>query len=424
MKEFVKNGKKLKSGVKKWIIPVVEAGIVLMVIVILLVRAAQKAVNLNEYVSLKIEGVDTMGKATLKWDYDGLDKAIAEATGKNIDEDSIEDWETFANVLSDMEEVSEASEGITMNIDKSENLSNGDRVKVTAVIDKNVEKQVGVKFKFKTIEQKVEGLKEAKTLTLDELYQDVNVEFTGTSPNAVIKITNNSTDPYLSTLKFMPKRDDGEIGNVGYVKGEKAVVTVEYDASEASNAGYILDDVDKEYEVKDVDAYALKFDELDKDTVKNIYDAAMGYFDKVLISKSIGLFGPSVHLTIDDKYGDLSYADGITNYDVDKVFLLTQKEDAAAAGYTNYVLMSVKFDVNGLSNSRGDRLGDYTGCYLGIYTSEVIVHSDGTIEANTDEEKISDAYATYDEYYNGEILDENFDVEEINWEQYKKDNKW
>lgn len=155
----------------------------LILLSVMLMTGCGKKVDLNECVKLKIEGIDTVGTARVEVDNDKLELLIADTLGIDVPED-VDDLASFGAALSAMEKIEEAKDCIEFIVEPSENLSNGDKVTVSVEIDEAICEELGIKFKFKEIEEKVSGLKEADVISQKELFKDIIVEFTGVAPEA------------------------------------------------------------------------------------------------------------------------------------------------------------------------------------------------------------------------------------------------
>ena len=198
-------------------------GVILGIILgsVLLTGCGEETVNLNECVDVKISGIDEKGKAEVEVDYDKMENLLAKAMKIDLDEENIESFGDLGSAMDDLDTITEAEDCVEFQVEPSENLKNGDKVKVKVVIDEETAKDFKIKFKFDEIEKKVEGLQEAIKITQEELFKDIVVEFVGIAPDAEIQIRNTSKDKVISKLSF--RADE----NSGLDKGDTVVVTAD-----------------------------------------------------------------------------------------------------------------------------------------------------------------------------------------------------
>ena len=138
-------------------------GVILGIILgsVLLTGCGEETVNLNECVDVKISGIDEKGKAEVEVDYDKMENLLAKAMKIDLDEENIESFGDLGSAMDDLDTITEAEDCVEFQVEPSENLKNGDKVKVKAVIDEETAKDLKIKFKFDEIVKKVEGLQEA-----------------------------------------------------------------------------------------------------------------------------------------------------------------------------------------------------------------------------------------------------------------------
>ncbi len=102
----------------------------------------------KEYLSVSFKGYDGYGTATVSLDREEL---IAKLYGKDATD----------------EEQDAVHDGVSVSVDGSEALSNGDKVKVTVDVDK--ESAVASKIKFETYTYDVSGLTETTEISSQDL---------------------------------------------------------------------------------------------------------------------------------------------------------------------------------------------------------------------------------------------------------------
>lgn len=147
----------------------------------------------------------------------------------------------------------------TVKIEPEEGLSNGDKVKVTVVVDENkTDKIKGGEKEFT-----VEGLDEPKVLTTKDVEKNLVLNFNGVSGRGVAQIDNIFDESPMNDIQFKIE-NDGKLKN-----GDKAKVVLDKDTEKYLNSsGYILDkDFQPSFEVEDLDIVAEKATD-----IKNLKD--------------------------------------------------------------------------------------------------------------------------------------------------------
>ena len=247
-------------------IGIIAAAVVLVLVVaVVLIKTHKTKIDLQDYAKVNFSGYDKYGKAELDFDNVKFMKDFAEAAGIG---DDLEDYESISDLYDldkgDLKDITEAVaifEEITTGckLDKESGLKNGDTVKLTFKFDNDKAKEFGVKFVGDDLEVKASGLKEVKEI---DPFQDVKVEFSGTSPDVSVSVENESQEEGISGLYFKAEPDDD------LKVGDKVKVTVDYDEdSFIEEYGCILKVTEKEYTVEKVDAYLTAANELNDDVV-------------------------------------------------------------------------------------------------------------------------------------------------------------
>lgn len=136
-------------------------GVILGIILgsVLLTGCGEETVNLNECVDVKISGIDEKGKAEVEVDYDKMENLLAKAMKIDLDEENIESFGDLGSAMDDLDTITEAEDCVEFQVEPSENLKNGDKVKVKVVIDEETAKDFKIKFKFDEIEKRWKGFR-------------------------------------------------------------------------------------------------------------------------------------------------------------------------------------------------------------------------------------------------------------------------
>jgi hypothetical protein len=204
----------------------------------LLSACGMSAKDMSEYVDVDFSGYDTKGTATFTVDED---KMYKDAVG--YEEGDMPDQKT----IDEMNHIADAYE---IKLDKDDNLSNGDKVKVTVTVDDQQTKKI--KSGEKTVE--VKGLEKPETLTNDMVTKGLVFNFNGVSGRGVAQMDAVFDSPVLNGVAFEVK-EDGQLKN-----GDQATITVSKDEEVALNEqGIVLaKDFAPTVEVKGLDEVAAK----------------------------------------------------------------------------------------------------------------------------------------------------------------------
>lgn len=383
----------------------------MVVLSVMLMTGCGKKVDLNECVKLKVEGVDTVGTARVEVDDDKLELMIAEVLGIDVPDD-VDDLASFGAALSAMEKIEEARDCIEFIVEPSENLSNGDKVTVSAEIDEVTCEELGIKFKFKQIKEKVSGLKEANVISQKELFKDIVVEFTGVAPEASVQIRNTSKHEFISQLNFeVDKRSNLD-------KGDKIVVTASI-PYEVSSDEYILKETSKEYKVKKVDTYVTSFDQISEEDVKKIMDQARDMVEAQMVTRKL-----EASLNKGTEYlGMLEYCDAINNIELQKSYFFTEKEGITGGRnhFHNDLDIVYKFDVAGMDKGLlFDEKHDYPECYIAISCADLIMTKEGKLQFDIESMEFTKGYTTLDSYYMYEVstVKDTHEIQEVDLTKY------
>ena len=205
--------------------------------------------DVMEYLDVSFYGIDSKGNVDY---YLEENRLIGSALNLGEEVHDFPDEET-------RKEAEAILAAYTIEIEPQENLSNGDEVQVTIVVDKDKSKKIKGGEKKYT----VEGLEEPEILTTEEAEKKLVLNFNGVNGRGVAQIDNVFD---VSPLDYM----DFEIENDGELKnGDKAKLLLDEDFEATLNeGGYILDeDFQPIFEVKGLAEVAEKATD-----IKNLED--------------------------------------------------------------------------------------------------------------------------------------------------------
>ena len=245
-------------------------------------------INLNKYMTISYSGYETIGKAsavfdTEKFEADYKDKIkFTKAANKEFENAKGEIGELGA-LVSDLDDVEAAlaaygftpasllEDGINGSLDRTDGLSNGDKVVYTWTIseqdEKDFEKYLGVKIKYSDIEGTVEGL---ETATLFDPFEGVEIVYSGIAPDGTAQIQNSNTSGVYGYLDYQLDKSY-ELSNGDVIT---ATVTTYYGNNLEDycleNYGMIPSETEKTFTVDGLSSYVASASEISDDIMSKM----------------------------------------------------------------------------------------------------------------------------------------------------------
>ncbi len=230
----------------------------------------REEVNLNDYVNVEYEGYDSMGTAVVTFDYKALKKDFKEVLELTKDgEKEREDLEDEAKDHDYGKSVPELLAAcLDGNLDNTDDLSNGDTITFVWDID---EEQIERLFKcdivYSEIEFEVDSLEEVPTV---DLFEGVNLSFTGTSPFVDVRVDGFSSDLWkYDGLSFRLSPDS----YYGLKNGDTIKIVAEVDGESDINRYFIEnyevvpEALEMEFTVEGLGSYVMSASELSEETL-------------------------------------------------------------------------------------------------------------------------------------------------------------
>ena len=239
--------------VKKFIIGIVALVAIVAGIFFGYKKFHREKVNIEKYVKIKCEGYDGNGTASYDFDYKNFAKDLLKALGlsssKDLEELTEKDkYEKLGECIADMYK--------SMEFDKDKKLSNGDEIVLSFEYDNDLIDKYGIKFTGSEVKYKVKGLDKVKEV---DPFEDVEVTFSGVSPNVSATVKNNSTEESLQYVYYSVDKS--------YDLKEGDEITVSIDADDentAQNYGVVFTQKEKKFKVENVDKYISSTDDIDE----------------------------------------------------------------------------------------------------------------------------------------------------------------
>ena len=353
----------VKKGVSKPVIFGIIGGAVFLVaaiitlIVVFVVMGSKTRYNLQDYTVVEFSGIEGSGEATARIDSEKLtrdlavnnDIEIGQLSNDNMDIGDIGDFftgDTFAELF----KLYTVIDSIKLELDKSEGLSNGDTVTVTYRFDPEKAKEFKAEFVGEPYTATVSGLEEIQEI---DPFEDLEITFDGTSPNAFITIRNKATlNDAMRFIWFEVDKYDG------YKLGDTVTVKVKGYEEETflSMYGVKFSQLEKTYTVEGVEAYVTDNAPLDEAALTTMKQATEGY--------------------ISEYFSDSGRAEYISASDVkyEGYYLLTNKADEVWYGY-NKVYMIYSVNVKSIEDKKQFKP---TKIYMPVEYTDLKINADGS----------------------------------------------
>lgn len=198
-------------------------------------------VNLNDYVSIKTEGYDTIGTAEIVFDYDKFEDDFdgkIKRDGKEVDADRF---------------LEKCIEGITLS--QTTGLSNGDKITLEWDCDDDRAKEnYNCELVYSDIEFEITDLEEVAEFNP---FDHIQVSFTGLEPYGEAEITIEELDEFDYLYVSVDNRYNLSVGDV-------VTVTVElwYPEDFIEEFGAVVTETTKTFEVTALDAYVTSYEQI------------------------------------------------------------------------------------------------------------------------------------------------------------------
>lgn len=298
--------------------------------------------NLSSYIVISVDGLNTQGTASYKIDKVALEKTLIE---NNID---LFQADMFIDTLK-------------CNLDKNENLKNGDKLTATINFDSTLAKQIDVFIGSTTKEVIVSGLADGTEINI---FKDVDVLYTGISPMGKVSIINKSSDPFISSIKYSASKEN-------VANGDKITISSIYDTKEAIKSKFIIRNGTKEYIVSGLPEYLSNSNQLNSNIIeqlnRNICNLADNYLKQTMpfYINHIPNRATTTDYTLGDNY---SYK----NIRPLKAYIVTNKPNANILFQTfKYNVYCCIFSVDLIAN------GDFVGTtYLKASVNDIVLEKE------------------------------------------------
>lgn len=146
--------------------------------------------------------------------------------------------------------------------EKSEGLSNGDSIKVTAAVSDYILDNYNYVLRETEKEYVVEGLDEMTGL---DLFEDLSLDYEGTSPYASLSLRKNSDNEFIDYYVYFEADKTTNIAN-----GDVITVTASVDENSAKEHGFNIGETTKQYTVENLDEYLKSYSDITEDVMEKM----------------------------------------------------------------------------------------------------------------------------------------------------------
>ena len=255
LKEFSHKGEVIEKEIKKEFrfmgrtikkrrvgLLIAAIGVIAAMVVALFIRSQR--FDVWDYVTISYNGAN--GYASPEFTLN-KDKLYKELMGKSNDSDKSYNVKML---IASIDISSEAAD-----------VSNGDTYKVRLDADKKYEDAVGISISSGNKKIKASGISKGTSV---ELFDRLDVMFTGVSPEANVVITNNWDDEYLASLTFTADKKN----NISY--GESVKITCNVSYEEIARHGFLAQNMEASYSADKLPGYIDDVSKIDRSVIEQV----------------------------------------------------------------------------------------------------------------------------------------------------------
>lgn len=319
--------------------------LLLVIMMWALTGCSTTTVNLDEYVTIEVDGYDSVGTAVCSFDYDAFNADYSDKIklSENTSDDMIGldllTGETASQLLLDS--------CVARTLDQTSGLSNGDVVTLTWDCDDELASEYfNCKLKYSDISYTVSNLEEVKTF---DPFEYVEVSFSGIAPSGTVTITPDNGRDEMQYITFS--------ANETYNLSNDDVVTVKADIVGtidlfAEKFGAIPEITEKEYVVEGLAHYVTDVSEIPAEMMDKMDLQGQEVFRAYVAS-------------------EWNNPDNLINISLEGNYFLTSKFETYFGGQ-NYLYLVYKITAQ---NPDPEEVIEF---YYYVYYSDIIILEDGT----------------------------------------------
>lgn len=236
----------------KWIGIGAAVAVILIALIVIGYRSLH-TVDLFDYYSLSYTGGNGNGTAHVEVDYEGIAKKV-------MDGAELED-------MIDLVWDADIEDNIQVTVDPKTGLKNGDTVKVSFEVPKDLEIN-GNRIKGGEKSVKVKGLENYKEISTEDLFGSMKFVYEGASPFLDVSVENVSDDPFLSTVRYDIEKGPDSVSNNYFQNGEEITVTATWDETVAEkNKCMVTGEALKTFQIEGQDEYITEEDQVTEEVL-------------------------------------------------------------------------------------------------------------------------------------------------------------
>lgn len=228
------------------------------------------ALILSDYFEINYEGYNGKGKVVITRKDDML--------FDEVDVIRLEQKEALIkNKEAANDEYLRFAAGIEAMAKPMDNLKNGDVFTISYLYDQELAKKLRITVDDSEAVYTVQGLSNAQALSVDDLFKDIDVSFSGISPDLTMTITNNSANPFIKGLVF-----NAVDYKEKYAAGETVQIKCYFNEGEQLSDNFYIDasadECVKEYLVEADDSYVKNLSEIPDSIIREAFDTGKRAF--------------------------------------------------------------------------------------------------------------------------------------------------
>ena len=388
LKEFSHKGEAIEKEIKKEFrfmgrtikkrrvgLLIAAIGVIAAMVVALFIRSQR--FDVWDYVTISYNGAN--GYASPEFTLN-KDKLYKELMGKSNDSDKSYNVKML---IASIDISSEAAD-----------VSNGDTYKVRLDADKKYEDAVGISISSGNKKIKASGISKGTSV---ELFDRLDVMFTGVSPEANVVITNNWDDEYLAGLTFTADKKN----NISY--GESVKITCNVSYEEIARHGFLAQNMEASYSADKLPGYIDDVSKIDRSVIEQVGKEVL---DTITAETADTTFHMLYKATKDTSYLYPINEETVSAAKIVSTYFLSRK--GTAGDNNNYVYIIAQATISDSEDSKT--------VYFAFSYSNTYQNVDGTFDMNHDNESKRYICSTdYDALYNECIgsKSENYTIKEV-----------
>ena len=231
---------------------------------------AYESVDLMNFAKVEFSGFNEDGVATVTINDELVDELMT-----SVKQEHDNSW--FSSEDIEDSDYAKFRQSLSFSLPRCSQLKNGDIIPVVGACDEELAKKLKIEISSKSGEKTVEGLMNVTKLSLDQVFEPLNVTFDGISPAITVSLQNTSTQPLVSKMIF-------EIVDAKeyYREGDVIRIHAKYTEDMCRETGYIVDTPEEEcirdYTVSADSVYISEASQLPSNIVREAIEAGKRAF--------------------------------------------------------------------------------------------------------------------------------------------------